>query len=339
MESTRLSYLFQRYADQTCTEEEVQELMQLISRADHDAALRSLMDELWNGLPPHQKLSPVKAEKILHSILTHERNVIPIQQNKRKIPWFQVAASIAFMVLGSATLVWFILSSTNVNSDQHAISKTGGLALEHRLVKLPDGSSVILNAGSTLDFPDSFQDQNNREVFLSGEGYFDIQHDAERPFLVHTEGLTTTVLGTAFNIKAYPEDRNITVTVTRGKVKVSDQKKVIGIITPNQQITFDKEQNAAKQAEVDSRNSIAWADKDIFFDDITLQEAVRQLSERFNTPIRLGNEALKSCRFTATFVRGENLDQILNVICEFNGATYKNDGTGTIEINGEGCTP
>src|SRR5690606_2859673 len=91
---------------------------------------------------------------------------------------------------------------------------------EHRLLHLPDGSTVIVGVGSKLNYPSSFDSLRTREVYLEGQAYFDIRHNPQKPFIIHTGKVATTVLGTSFNIKAWPEDQDITVTVTRGKVRV-----------------------------------------------------------------------------------------------------------------------
>src|SRR5688572_8298430 len=109
--------------------------------------------------------------------------------------------------------------------------------MDPQFLRLPDGSTVLLNEGSKLEYPITFSG-DTREVFLQGEGYFDIQHNPSKPFVVKTANVTTTVLGTAFNVKAFPSEKHITVTVTRGKVKVSKDEKVLGVITHDQQITI-----------------------------------------------------------------------------------------------------
>jgi ferric-dicitrate binding protein FerR (iron transport regulator) len=332
MENARLTILFQRYINRSCTEEEKQELLQLIAESDDDEEVKMQMDILWARLSEGHSIPSAKAEKILHTILTHDQKIIPIQRERSLFSWRKVAASIAVVLFSVSALL-----SINFFAGRENDQSTKAPTTEHRFIKLPDGSTVLLNAGSKLDFPESFEGKDSREVILTGEAYFDIRHDDHKPFIVHTGALKTTVLGTAFNIKAYPTEKSITVTVTRGKVKVSDDLKVIGVITPNQQITFDKVQQQAEQQTVDSRNTIAWADRDIFFDDSTLEEVAIQLAERFKVDIRFRDEQLKSCRFTATFIRGEDLEQILNVICEFNGARYYKDEEGNIEIAGEGC--
>ena len=124
----------------------------------------------------------------------------------------------------------------------------------------------------------------------------------------------------------------------KGKVKVSDDKKIFAIVNPAQQITFDRNRDYAEQNPIDSRQVTSWVEKDIFFDDITMANAVDQLEKRFDISIHIGNEGIKDCRFTATFVKGEDLAQILRILCDFNNATLKEDGLGGFIIQGGECS-
>jgi ferric-dicitrate binding protein FerR (iron transport regulator) len=89
---------------------------------------------------------------------------------------------------------------------------------------------VWLNAASSLEFPDKFSG-SKREVYLTGEAFFDVKHSDKSPFLIHTKNITTTVVGTAFNIKAYVNQKVIIVSVSRGKVKVSRDDQLIATLT------------------------------------------------------------------------------------------------------------
>jgi ferric-dicitrate binding protein FerR (iron transport regulator) len=331
MDNARLAFLFKRYTEQKSTDEERLELMELIRKPAYDHNLKALMDEIWHNLQEEKNLSSNQAEKILDEILSSDR-IIPIE--RKTVPlWRSIAAAVVIVILASGALYFYGLDR-EVNQTL-AVSELP--VREHKFIKLPDGSKVILNEGSELEYPESFDGKSSREVILTGEGYFDVKSDPSKPFIVITGKLKTTVLGTTFNIKAYPGEKNIIVTVTRGKVKVSDDNNVIGIITPNQQITYDEESSQAEQHDVNSESVIAWRERDIFFDDLTLDEAAKELEQRFDVSIIFDNDKIKNCRFTATFVRGENLEQILNVICEFNDAMFKDNGAGNIRISGPGC--
>jgi ferric-dicitrate binding protein FerR (iron transport regulator) len=334
MTSERLIVLFQQYVDGTCTEGEKLEFLYCVASTSHDKQLKTLMDELWAKLPDDKKLSPRQAQRILNAILATGQR---IQQAERPLyarKWIQVAAS----VLMVAICVWIVYMKTVRHPAMPvALEKNESTTPQYRSVTLPDGSTVQLNYSSELDYPETFEGLATREVYLKGEGFFDIVHDASRPFIVHTGRLNTTVLGTAFNIKAYNEEKSITVTVTRGKVQVGDGKKTLGIITHDQQLTFYKTSNEADRKEVNAAKATDWRSGSIHFDDITIEGAVRQLEERFNVKIVWSTEKLKDCRFTASFIMGESLEEIIQVICEFNQSKYRKDSTGNFTIEGEGC--
>lgn len=110
---------------------------------------------------------------------------------------------------------------------------------EQKRLILPDSSEVWLNAGSTILYPETFA-KDKRLVMLDGEAYFSVKKDTASPFIVEASQLSVKVLGTRFNVKAYPNDEKITTTLTSGKVEVSVQSQPPHILKPNEQLTYDK---------------------------------------------------------------------------------------------------
>ena len=153
---------------------------------------------------------------------------------------------------------------------------------------------------------------------------------------MHTGKIKTTVLGTAFNINAYDKSRDVVVTVTRGKVMVQDETKTLGILVPNQQVVVNKMQMKSQVIPVLAKSAIEWQEKDLFFDEVTMEEAAHKLSTYFNVKISFANDASKDCRFTGTFLRGERLEEILKVITSFNHIEYQKKA-GEIVLSGKGC--
>ncbi len=330
-DNTRLNELLSRYADGSSSKEERRELMLLIDQLPQDQATLKLWEEIWEATEEKKSMDPPKAKRILHAILERDRSRVP---DIKKYSWtinLRVAAVFAL-------LISFVSLYYYVNSDPIGLSvdKSSSLRVKQQIT-LPDGSLVILNEGSTLDYPPTFINKLTREVILKGEGFFDIIHDPSKPFIVHSGRLKTTVIGTAFNISAYDSSKNITVTVARGKVKVSDQSEVIGILSSDQQLTFNTKQNTSSQQKIDSKKSTAWVEADMFFDEVTFEEAVSLLEKRFNSKIEFSNDKLRTCKFTATFITGTELEHILTVICEFNNAHYRKLSDGIIVIEGDGC--
>lgn len=204
---------------------------------------------------------------------------------------------------------------------------------ENRIIFLADGSKVILSDGSRLNYPSSFNGKEKREVYLEGQAFFDIQHNPKKPFIVHTGNLQTVVLGTAFNIKAMPGDKEITVSVVRGKVKVTDDNKVLGIITPNLEIKYNRKKDNSETQIIQDSHFLDWKSSDLLLDNVTVAEAARVLEEEYKMTIIISDPSVRSQRFTATFPRNGSLEQALKSICEFNGCNYnydKNNATVTI---------
>lgn len=196
---------------------------------------------------------------------------------------------------------------------------------QNRFLTLPDGSTVILRPGSKLDYASSFEAFTKREVYLQGEAFFDIRHNNLKPFVVHTGKLETTVLGTAFDVKALSGDKTITVTVTRGRVKVSSQDRILGIIKPNEQIVYNNQESNSIQNKVNSKIAVEWTDQDLLFEDVTVAEAAKVLEERFKVKISFSDQLVRSKHFTTTFDKNQNLENVLQSICEFNDAMYRYD--------------
>ena len=340
MQLDRATYLFDQYVNKTCSTAELQEFMTLIKNAEDTTVLDLVMDNFWNK-SPEVALNSAKAEQILKKVISTDSKFINKKPNLSR-QWLGWAA--AFFIVCFAAILFKDKNKMpqwvekTVNHPKQIAKPITSLTVktedEHRKVNLPDGSTVILNNNSLITYPKVFDAE--RVVTLVGEGYFDIRHDAKKSFTVRTGKLSTKVLGTAFNIKAYDGNHEIEITVTRGKVSVLDSQSVLGILVPNQQIIFNKKNKRINLANVMAKNAIQWQESDIFFDDISLEEAAKILSKRFNTPITFETELPKKCRFTATFLKGESLEEILKIICSYNHAQYQ-PSAGGITIKGAGC--
>lgn len=204
------------------------------------------------------------------------------------------------------------------------------------IIHLPDGSTVIMNADSKLDYPAVFAGKT-REVYLSGEGFFEIVHLPGKPFLVHTGKVRTRVLGTAFDIKAYPADEAIEVTVTQGKVQVLKGNRELVLLLDNQQLRFTKKSEDIRLRQIaDIKSVIAWKPEEIRFDDISLLEAASRIGERFNMKVEFVNPAVKDCRITATFYGDDMLNEMMTVICGVSQSNFTIFDNKII-IDGKGC--
>jgi ferric-dicitrate binding protein FerR (iron transport regulator) len=338
----RLRFLFDKYLKQQCSDEEVEELVKLLHNADNNDALVAPMQELWERIKNRQATNQVDWEKMYTNISgTKENNSASYisQTRSHKQTWMKAAAAM-ILLIGISGTFWYLASKKTRIPNQVAIAEPIAAIKtqqpnQTQTIHLPDGSTVILNAESKLNYPSSFAGKS-REVFLTGEGYFDIKHNPNQPFLVHTGKITIRVLGTAFDIKAYPSDKSVEVTVTRGKVQVLNENKSLGLITANQQISFSKITAAVLEKTVDTKPILAWKPSEIIFNDITMLEAAKKIEQKFNTTVEFANPAIKDCRVSATFSEDDMLEEMLTVICEVTKSNYA-IAKNKIVIDGKGC--
>lgn len=293
---------------------------------------------LKNGHPDSEweNMDRSSKDQWLSNVLTNIKDTIAVKEPQviqiRKNLWYKIAGVAAvLMIFMSIYLSWPQLEQRNLSSALTTITVPDH---QKKQITLSDGSKVWLNGGAVLKYPKVF-DGKSRTIYLSGEAYFDIQHEENKPFLIHTGKVLTTVLGTAFNIKE--GNHSVEITVTRGKVKVEDEGKLLGILTRNQQISFNISTKTAVEKIVDVQSVIAWQDTDLLFDDITFAEAAIQLQQHFHVHISFSNEQLKNCRFSGSALKGDDLKKILKVICAFNQATWQTKPDGSILIDGPGC--
>ncbi len=236
---------------------------------------------------------------------------------------FKAAAVAAVLVLSIAAAVLFL----NQTSMQVKTAAPGTLTK----ITLPDSTEIWLNADSKISYPDRFA-QDKREVSLEGEAYFKVKRNEKKPFLIHTQGIVTKVLGTSFNISSYPDENQIKVTVLTGKVaiykKPADGEKLPQrlYLTANQQGVYDKNQKTSNlsKKDVKSINSVAWKEGNLIFKDTELPEVIRRLERRY--AIRIEIDSTINCPVTVNF-KNETLQSVMRILPKLvNGDIKYHDG-------------
>jgi transmembrane sensor len=179
-----------------------------------------------------------------------------------------------------------------------------------------------LNAASTLEYPNQFA-SGKREVFLTGEAYFDVKHADKQPFLIHTGHVTTLVLGTAFNIKAYPGRENVIVSVSRGKVRVNYNEKEIATLIPGQQIKVSNANKPVIQKKITLTEAAPWQQGNLVYDDETINDIITDLERVYDVTIRIQHETLANERISTSFRREIGIEHALQVICKLTDSQLK----------------
>lgn len=182
---------------------------------------------------------------------------------------------------------------------------------EIKNILLPDGSQVILNANSSISYSEDFK--QNRNLKLIGEAFFKVVKNPKSPFVVETSQFKTKVLGTSFNVKAYPNTIN-TVSVVTGKVEVNSKENLAwkSILIKNQWLSI-KKQEAPQLSNDDAKDFNAWTKNILIFQNSSLRETAITLENQFDVTILFEKQELEELRITGKF-KEENLNNILNSI-------------------------
>jgi transmembrane sensor len=197
---------------------------------------------------------------------------------------------------------------------------------------LSDSSTIILSGGSRIKYPESFNHKIREVDLLEGEAYFDIKHDAHKPFIVDVAGTQINVLGTAFNVRAYKFLKNVQITVTRGKVSVRGlanvkyEKAKQVVLLPNEQVTIGKINGEIAKRHINANDFTGWIQGKYKFDDETLANVAGMLESYYKVKVRFAAEDLKSIRFSSEFDSTDKLEDLLFAICKANNLTYTVNG-------------
>ena len=324
-----INRLIQRFSKKEATPEEVDRLAELAEQ-NKDWFINFLNEQYVSEPEEHNAESLASftnvASTIKDELARRRSKTIVMSPATRKIAW---AAAAAVIFMGMALI--YLMVDRKVGTEQMLVQHSAGNYSGKQYLHLPDGSTVLMNEGSSLSYEPEFG-QSVREVTLMGEAYFDIAHDVSKPFIVRTGEVTTRVLGTAFNIRA--NGNKVVVTVTRGLVEVGENGKALAKIKPEEQITVDTYTHQFTTASVDTTEETKWKAQYLVMENITIEQAARMVEKRYQVTISFTNPQVKNCQLTATFINNERIEKVMKVLSDIAGATYKVEGDHITVVGG-----
>jgi ferric-dicitrate binding protein FerR (iron transport regulator) len=231
----------------------------------------------------------------------------------------QVAAVFILAGLFSTAFIYYYNSSESSGQTESPalVQEISTIFGTRSKFKLSDGTTVVLNSGSKLLFPIEFKG-NSRKVELFGEAFFDVTSNPDKPFIVKTSDINVKVLGTVFDIQAYPLSGQISATLVEGKVILEKESagisKLVTELKPSEHAVYKiKEKTISISTEEDLDKFIAWKDgKLVFFND-PIEKVAEKLGNWYNVTVKINNQNLKGYRFTATF-SDEPIEQVLELL-------------------------
>lgn len=330
MHSNRFWELMAKQLSGDITPEELQELAYLKGEDEFlpydDALIQSVvaltfqsgeavdsqhLQEKWNGL--QQKIQPaatVEEEPVKYSI------------SKHLYKYVAVAASIAIII----TVCWQMWkrAPSALASKPNVFSTRNG---SRSKIQMPDGTQVWLNAGSSLQYDNDTYGETTREVKLIGEAYFDVTKDAAHPFIIHTKAMDVKVIGTAFNVRAYPNEKQTETALIRGSIEVSFPGRPAEklFLKPNEKITVANvapasitSQHSSAQTTQDSEPIIvlstiayepadsaiietSWVRNKLIFRNKSFEELAQDMERWYNVSFRFQDSSLMQRHLTGTF--------------------------------------
>jgi ferric-dicitrate binding protein FerR (iron transport regulator) len=269
--------------------------------------------------------------------------------------WYQVAASVLLLI----GMGWWInkqyVNKQPISAYQEILSQIQEpLKIEEnstqkpRIITLSDGSTILLQPKSRVTFPTTFTG-NKREVFLSGEAFFEVAKNPQKPFYVYANTLATKVLGTSFKVTAFENEGDVKVVVKTGKVSVfpmtkaavarqqADDKLGGMVLTPNQQIVFaSKELRLTRSLIADPKVlEMPIQSQSFVFKGTPIKQVFETLEKSYGVKIIFDAELMKDCYLTAS-LSDEPLFEKIDLICKTIGAQYEQMDASII-INSKGC--
>lgn len=246
--------------------------------------------------------------------------------------FWQTAAAVLF-IISLSSIYFYATRSNQTSSDliEHYVPTA-----ELRSLTLPDGSEVQLNSQSVLLYPKTFSGKN-RNVYLVGEANFKVKHDAEKPFIVKSSDFQVTVLGTEFDVYAYPEDSVVRATVLSGKVKVEcNNLQSDFVLSPNEQLVYNKNSKQHQLNNPDMQNVTAWQRGELVFRGTTLKEIITVLQRKYPVAFSCNLTALKNDTYTFRFKDNASLSEVMEIIVKVVGDIHyqiENDTCSIVSTN------
>lgn len=304
------------YFSDTISIEERKRVEEWISLSEENRKMAEEIYYIYFVTDTHKTLELIDSK----AVLTEVNRKINKRQTVSMFLWVQRVAAVLFVPFFLSTLYYIVKKEP---LEYLEIKTTPGMITS---LHLPDGTQVWLNSGSYLKYPSKFTG-NERNVELEGEAYFKVQKNTRKPFLVNTkENLQVEVLGTEFNVEAYPGDSCIATTLLSGSVKLtynsSHNNRESIIMKPNEQVVYNENTKTIKQQEAFTSGATAWKDGKMVLRNTPLTEALKLLSKRFDVEFILKRKGLEDNYFTGTF-ENQQLSKILDLLRKASDIEYR----------------
>ena len=315
--------LFEKYLSNRASAEDRERLLRFIRNDEQIAGWLRAELEYSDGAMP----SPIR-ERVLSNIYEQPSKPSPVLVVKNR-RW-SVAAVVTVLVALSVAVTWMVGVHKQQSPEQPIAS--GDIVVstgmgEHSRVTLPDGTALTLNALTTVRYNTQ---GGKRHAQVDGEAYFEVARDEEHPFVVQASEADITCLGTAFNVRNYADEGNVSVVLNNGKVRVSAREADV-TMEPDSRVVMDRQTLALSKHTVNASDYTAWLNGEVKYNNQTLEDIAAELSRNYNISMVITSDELKHERFNGYLGRS-SLRNILDVLCLASDMSYYVDNDTMVYV-------
>lgn len=320
--NAKIRELLSKYLNNTLTAEESKELDEWYASFDDVA-----------DIPPAFEGPEGEAAVYSDMLKNIHSEIKPVRKPVRYI-MMKIAAAAVLIGLVASSIIYFMTTNPGVKRnlalEMNVVEVAEG---RMKLVELTDGTKIWLNSATKFSYPKQFSDSSREVTLIEGEAFFDVAHETKRPFIVHSKGLHTQVLGTSFNIDAYHFSKCVKISVATGKVGVSKDKEVIGFLTPNEELQYKLLLNKSVKTTHNGDAASSWRTGKIVLDYVDFESLKAILFNNYNYVLKAGNgrHNLSQLHFSATLKKGDQIEDVMQLLSAINKTKYSiSDSTITM---------
>lgn len=332
--SNHIDILIGKCVSGNASHEEMQELEAWKSESKRNLSIFQAAVKAWQNSENYLSALDLQTDRQKIETEIISRQSAQIRKYQLFTKWLKIASILAIPLLVARG--WYITTNSeqSVFSDQYCeiMAPSGNISK----CILPDGTEVWLNTNSVVRYDVASFNKNEREVNIEGEAYFEVAKNKQKPFRVLTSEGSILVTGTSFNVKAYPGDNVFETVLTEGSIemKINNESQSVKLI-PGERAVYNNEVKKITISEVNPERYSSWRNGELFFDDATLNDLIKELSRVYSIEFILEDKELGQSRFRGMFSFDNNLIDALEKIKRTSGIDYviKNKEVRLSKIN------
>ncbi|HBL75904.1 MAG: hypothetical protein A2W90_10840 [Bacteroidetes bacterium GWF2_42_66] len=319
--TTEYEQLIARYLNGELSKEDEAELIRWVSEKPENKTLFLEVKDTWDA-------SSKNGAREMEQLLQFYRKQASHKQNSRFPGWVSGIAAAAVLVVG---LVIGSLFQNNYFGEQSQVESFSVPMGSRSQLTLADGTVVNLNSDSHLKLCKNFSVQN-RQVTLTGEGYFEVTADKKHPFTVKTDKFDVQVTGTKFNVSSYPNDKKINATLTEGQIQLFTKHNKTFKLKPGEKISFNQQTMEPVLEQADMESEVAWVNGKFIFNEIPFSDLIRRLERWYDVKLIYKGSEFDSMVYSGKFLNQETIWQVLDALVLTSPIDYRKNNFREFEL-------